>query len=67
MTHSERMAALEELAGNIKGGLDALIEVKRKGNSKQVAFWVGKVSHDVASLGRQCMDGVVQKRKVTKP
>jgi hypothetical protein len=54
-THSEHMEELREKAVDIRGALEVLIKCKEAGNLKQVAYWVGKVSHDVGALCRECL------------
>jgi primosomal protein N'' len=55
MKFSEQMDVLREKAEDIKGALDTLINCKEAGNLKQVSYWVGKVSHDLGDLCRECM------------
>lgn len=62
MTHSEFVAKLEEKVENLKGGLDALLSSKKSGNSKQVAYWVGKNARDLTELSKLCMGEVVAQR-----
>ncbi len=54
-THSEKMARLQKKAGDISGALDTLLVCKETGDLKQVAYWVGKVSHDVSDLCKECL------------
>lgn len=55
LTHSERMEKLREKATDIQGALETLITCKEAGNPKQVAYWVGKVSHDVGAFCKECL------------
>ena len=55
LTHSERMAELREKGETIKGALDTLLTCKEEGNLKQVTYWVGKVSHDMGMLCKECL------------
>jgi len=52
---SKKMAKLRSKAEEIKGALDTLITCKEAGNLKQITYWVGKLSHDVGGLCRECM------------
>lgn len=54
-TYSERIQELRNKAVEIQGSLETLIKCKEAGNPKQVAYWVGKVSHDVSDLCRECL------------
>ena len=49
------MKRLQEKADDISGALDTLLACKEAGNPKQVAYWVGKVSHDVGDLCKECL------------
>jgi uncharacterized protein YidB (DUF937 family) len=49
------MEELREKADDIQGAVATLIKCKEAGNLKQVAYWVGKVSHDVSALCRECL------------
>ncbi len=55
MTHSERIQKMRDKAVEIQGALETLIKCKETENPKQVAFWVGKVSHDVGALCKECL------------
>jgi hypothetical protein len=62
-THSEKMDALDEMGENIKASLDMALKLHRAGtNAKQVAYWIGKFSHDAAALGRVCLVGASKKK-----
>lgn len=63
MTHSEKMAELDEVVEKIKGGLDAIMQVKREGNAKQVAYWVGKVSRDMCAFGKECLGDAITSQR----
>lgn len=54
-TFSERIQKFRDKAVEIQGALETLITCKEAGNTKQVAYWVGKVSHDVGALCRECL------------
>ena len=54
-THSERIQEMRVKAEEIQGALETLIKCKEAGNPKQVASWVGKVSHDVGALCKRCL------------
>jgi len=54
-TFSEKMTRLREKADDISGALETLFVCKEEGNLKQVAYWVGKVSHDVSDLCKECL------------
>jgi hypothetical protein len=62
-THSEKMAELDEQVEKIKGSLDMLMKMKREGNPKQVAYWVGKFSRDAIVFGRACLGEAVIEQK----
>jgi hypothetical protein len=65
-TFSEQMARLQEKADDISGALTTLLTCKREGNSKQVAYWVGKVSHDASDLCKECLGEELLKKMATK-
>ncbi len=54
-THSNRIQEMRDKAIEIQGDLENLIKCKEDGSPKQVAYWVGKVSHDVGALCRECL------------
>jgi len=54
-TFSQRMARLREKADEISGGFEKLFACKEAGNLKQIAYWVGKISHDVSDLCKECL------------
>ncbi len=54
-TFSEKMSELREKAEDIKAALDMILTCKEAGNLKQVAYWVGKFSHDAGKLCRECL------------
>lgn len=63
MTHSEKMDELDETADNIKASLDMVLKLHRAGNNaKQVAYWIGKFSHDAAALGKVCLGNALKKK-----
>lgn len=62
-THSEKLKSLEGKIEDIKGELDTLYRCKRDGNMKQVAYWVGKISHDMVKLGSECIGEAVLEKK----
>lgn len=62
MTHGEFVVKLGEKVRNLKGGLDALLSAKTNGNSKQVAYWVGKNARDLTEISKLCMGEIVAKR-----
>lgn len=64
-THSEKMDELDETADNIKASLDMVLKLHRAGtNAKQVAYWVGKFSHDAAAFGMACLGDVAKKKGI---
>ncbi len=54
-TFEQKMTRLGEKADEISGALNTLLACRQAGNLKQVAYWVGKVSHDVSDLCRECL------------
>ncbi len=65
-TFSEKMARLREKADEISGSLDTLLTCKEALNPKQVAYWVGKVSHDVSALCKECLGEELLKKMAKK-
>ena len=65
-TFSEQMTRLGEKADDISGGLATLLTCKEAGNSKQVAYWVGKVSHDVSDLCKECLGEELLRKMAAK-
>lgn len=61
-THSEKMDELDETADNIKTSLDMVLKMKREGHPKQVAYWVGKFSHDAAAFGMACLGSAAEEK-----
>ena len=53
--YSERIQEMRDKAEEIQGALETLIQCREAGNPKQVAYWVGKVSHDVGALCKECL------------
>jgi hypothetical protein len=60
------MEELREKATDIQGALETLIKCKEDGNLKQVAYWVGKVSHDVGLLCKECLGEEMLKEMARK-
>ena len=65
-TYREKMTRLQEKADEISGALDTLLSCKETGNLKQVAYWVGKVSHDVSDLCKECLGEELLKEMTNK-